>query len=251
MILQITFSPTGGTKRVGQQLCQNLGTDVHAIELCVPESKLTIPSINADDLVVIAMPVFAGRIPALAAERLKKVSAGGAKCVVVAVYGNRAYDDALLEIKDLATEIGFRVVAAIGAVAEHSIVRKYGAARPDADDKTVLRQYADRILQKIASTNETSPSVPGNRPYKQPMKCPVPNANRKCNACGFCAKNCPSGAISLENPKLVDKNKCISCMKCVDVCPTKSRGIGKIMKFMIELALKKTCAARKENELYL
>lgn len=251
MIHQITFSPTGGTKRVGQLLCQNLGTDVQAIELCVPESKLTIPSIKADDLVVIAMPVFAGRIPALAAERLKKVSADCAKCVVVAVYGNRAYDDALLEMKDLTTEMGFRVVAAIGAVAEHSIVRKYGAERPDADDKAVLRQYADRILQKIASDNETSPFVPGNRPYKRPMKSPVPNVNHKCNACGICAKNCPSGAISLENPKQVDKNKCISCMKCVAVCPTKSRDIGKIMKFMIGLVLKKPCAARKENELYL
>ena len=224
---------------------------MQAIELCVPESKLTIPSIKADDLVVIAMPVFAGRIPALAAERLKKVPADGAKCVVVAVYGNRAYDDALLEMKDLATEMGFRVVAAIGAVAEHSIVRKYGAERPDADDKAVLRQYADKILQKIASGNETSPFVPGNRPYKRPMKSPVPNVNHKCNACGICAKNCPSGAISLENPKQVDKNKCISCMKCVAVCPTKSRDIGKIMKFMIGLALKKPCAARKENELYL
>ena len=224
---------------------------MQAIELCVPESKLTIPSIKADDLVVIAMPVFAGRIPALAAERLKKVSADGAKCVVVAVYGNRAYDDALLEMKDLATEMGFRVVAAIGAVAEHSIVRKYGAERPDADDKAVLRQYADRILKKIASGNETSPFVPGNRPYKRPMKSPVPNVNHKCNACGICAKNCPSGAISLENPKQMDKNKCISCMKCVAVCPTKSRDIGKIMKFMIGLALKKPCAARKENELYL
>ena len=224
---------------------------MQAIELCVPESKLTIPSIKADDLVVIAMPVFAGRIPALAAERLKKVSADGAKCVVVAVYGNRAYDDAFLEMKDLATEMGFRVVAAIGAVAEHSIVRKYGAERPDADDKAVLRQYADRILKKIASGNETSPFVPGNRPYKRPMKSPVPNVNHKCNACGICAKNCPSGAISLENPKQVDKNKCISCMKCVAVCPTKSRDIGKIMKFMIGLALKKPCAARKENELYL
>lgn len=169
----------------------------------------------------------------------------------MAVYGNRAYDDALLEMKDLVTEMGFKVVAAVGAVAEHSIVREYGAARPDADDKAVLRQYADRILQKNASGNESSPSVPGNRPYKHPIKCPVPNAKGKCNACGICAKNCPSGAISLKNPKKVDKNKCISCMKCVDVCPTKSRGIGKMMKFMIGLALKKPCAARKENELYL
>ena len=78
-------------------------------DLCVKAADILLPNLHEDDLVVIAMPVFAGRVPALAVERLRKVNPHGAKCVVVAVYGNRAYDDALIEMLDVATEIGFRV----------------------------------------------------------------------------------------------------------------------------------------------
>ena len=50
------------------------------------------------------MPVYAGRVPALAVERLKGIKTSGVKCVIVAVYGNRAYEDALVEMQDIATE---------------------------------------------------------------------------------------------------------------------------------------------------
>ena len=51
--------------------------------------------------------------------------------------------------------------------------------------------------------------------------------------------------------KEVDAAKCISCMKCVSVCPTGTRRIGVVMNFLATQGLKKVCATRKENELYL
>lgn len=249
-IHNITFSPTGGTQRVGDRLCQSLGGNVVATDLCVKEGCLIAPSIGADDLAVISMPVYAGRVPAVAVHRLREIDSHGARCVIVAVYGNRAYDDALVEMLDVATELGYRVIAAIGAVAEHSIVRKYGAGRPDADDARDLAQFAETIARKLASGSDSVPEVPGNRPYKTPKACPQPSAHGSCKECGLCAKRCPVGAISVDNPKRVDKDKCISCMRCVKVCPTHSRGIGTIVQAMVTQALKKGCATRKPNELF-
>ena len=68
---------------------------------------------------------------------------------MVAVFGNRAYDDALLEMQDVASEIGFRVIAAVAAVAEHSIIRKYGKGRPDADDEQPDKPDGQRMQQDI------------------------------------------------------------------------------------------------------
>lgn len=249
-IHNITFSPTGGTQRVGDRLCQSLGGNVVATDLCVKEGCLIAPSIGADDLVVMSMPVFAGRVPAVAVHRLREIESHGARCVIVAVYGNRAYDDALVEMLDVATELGYRVIAAIGAVAEHSIVRKYGAGRPDADDARDLAQFAETIARKLASGSDSVPEVPGNRPYKTPKACPQPSVHGSCKECGLCAKRCPVGAISVDNPKRVDKDKCISCMRCVKVCPTHSRGIGTIVQALVTQALKKGCATRKPNELF-
>ena len=179
------------------------------------------------------------------------VNPHGAKCVVVAVFGNRAYDDALLELQDVASETGFRVIAAIAAIAEHSIIRKYGKGRPDTDDELTLRQFGADIMRKAESDDCTMLQVPGNRPYRKIGKVPQPKGRRGCNGCGLCAKHCPADAIPLSAPKTVDTAKCISCMKCVSVCPTGTRSIGVIMNFLATQSLKKVCATRKENELYI
>ena len=250
-IHQIIFSPTGGTQRVSEILCQGMGKESVVTDLCVKAADIQLPNIQEDDLAIIAMPVFAGRVPALAVERLRMVKPNSAKCVVVAVFGNRAYDDALLEMQDVASEIGFRVIAAVAAVAEHSIIRKYGKGRPDANDEQMLRQFGTDIIRKAGSDDCTMPQVPGNRPYKKGGKVPQPQGRRGCNRCSVCAEHCPANAIPVADPKTVDTEKCISCMKCVSVCPTGTRGIGAMMTLMATQALKTVCAIRKENELYI
>ena len=248
---QFIFSPTGGTRRVSEILCHGMGVEGEVTDLCVKAADIQLPDIHEDELAVIAMPVFAGRVPALAVERLRMVKPNGAKCVVVAVFGNRAYDDALLEMEDVASEMGFRVIAAVAAVAEHSIIREYGKGRPNAYDEQKLKQFGADIIHKAERDDCTIPQVPGNHPYKKGGKVPQPKGRRGCNRCGICAKQCPVDAIPFSDPKKVDTAKCISCMKCVSVCPKEARSIGMIMNFLAIQGLKKVCATRKENELYI
>ncbi len=102
------------------------------------------------------MSVDGGRIPALAAERLRLIPSGGAQCVCVVVFGNRDFDDALLELTDLARELSYKVVAAtaISASAEHSIIRKYGADRPDKSDMEELISFGKTIQSLMEAGNE-------------------------------------------------------------------------------------------------
>lgn len=253
MIHQITFSPTGGTKKVASALVAGISSTVEAHELCNPEQNLSPITLGKDDLAVIAMPVYGGRIPALAISRLRSlVKAGGARCVVVATYGNRAYDDALLEMYKTCTAMGFSMLAAVGAVAEHSIVRKYGAGRPDAEDLTELKAFGEQIISAMAAGAVLDERrVSGNFPYKKAGAGPHPTADKSCVACGRCAQQCPVGAIDSANPRKVNKDLCVSCMRCVSVCPNGFRSIGTIMQGMVALAIKKGCAERKKNELFV
>lgn len=250
-IHQITFSPTGGTRRVCEYICESIDTRPIVTDLCVKEGQIRVPDIHEKDLVIIAMPVFAGRVPALAVERLKRIQSNRAKCAVVAVYGNRAYDDALLEMQDVATEMGFRVVAAVSAVAEHSIARVYAAGRPDAKDRKELTAFGAAIINKVEGSDTYKPlALPGNRPYRAGNTGPFPTADGRCTDCGTCQDLCPAAAIPADNLRSVNKEACISCMRCLSVCPTKARNIWQV-EMMVTEKLKTLCTTRKGNELFV
>lgn len=104
---------------------------------------------------------------------------------------------------------------------------------------------------KKSGTQRTS-AFPGSRPYREYGGVPFkPVANRKCGSCGLCAKECPAGAIVLDNPKVTDKEKCISCMHCVAICPKNARSCSKLVGFIAGRKMKPICSGRKENRLYM
>jgi len=252
MNYRIIFSPTGGTAKVAGILSEALSKNSETIDLMSGKCDYGHYSIGEDDVCVIAMPVFSGRVPAVAVERMKSLTVSGARAVVVAVYGNRAIDDALAEMLDEAKACGFRVIAAVKAVAEHSIMRRYGASRPDADDEKDLLAFARAIREKINGGDTSEPAVPGNRPYKTPAAMPMhPKRNKNCNRCGLCEKQCPVGAIDLSRKNAVDNGLCITCMHCVSICPHNAVGLNSLMVNAAAFAMRKAFVERKENKLYL
>jgi len=246
-VVEIVFSPTGGTEKVAHIIGGSWSENAVKIDLSDPKTDFTKCEIGKEDMVLIAMPSFGGLAPAIAVERLKQIVGNGAKCTLVCVYGNRDYEDTLVEMEDAATASGFRVIAAIAAVAEHSIIPKYAAGRPDASDETQLTYFAERILQKDGNVVP----IPGNRPYKQGGGGGlVPKATKDCVKCGLCAEQCPVQAIA-PGTFAADSKKCISCMRCVKQCPHNARKVNEAMVFVAALAIKKACSVRKENELFL
>ena len=215
------FSPTGGTKRVADAIAAGFNTPVAEMDLTKAD---TVPELGENDALMAVLPVYGGRVPQVALERMSALKGNGRKAVAVAVYGNREFDDGLLETKNALEANGFRVIAAAAFIAEHSIVRSIAAGRPDAEDEVICRQFAADIMAKPDDCEAIS--VPGNDPYAAIKPSPFhPTANESCVKCGLCAESCPLGAIPVEDPSQTDADKCINCMRCVQVCPTKSRAL--------------------------
>lgn len=245
--VEIIFSPTGGTEKVAHILGGHGNENTVKIDLSDAKTDFTKCVIDKEDRVLIAVPSFGGRAPSVAIERLKKIAGNGAKCTLVCVYGNRAYEDTLVEMEDAAKESGFQVVAAVAAVAEHSIMPQYAAGRPDASDKKQLEQFAEQIAGKT----EAVVSIPGNRPHKKAGGAGlVPKPTKDCVKCGMCAEGCPVQAID-STSFAADSKKCIACMRCVKQCPHQARKVNNAMVSIAAMAIKKACSVRKENELFL
>lgn len=247
-VFSIFFSPTGGTARVMDILAEELGAD-KKIDL-MKEKDCSGYHFTEADTCLIGVPSYGGRVPGTVLERLRQMKADASDAVLVVVYGNRAYDDTLLELKNEMAECGFRIKAAVAAVAEHSIMRQFGAGRPDAEDDRELREFAGRI--RSASCNSQDLLIPGNQPYREYHGVPFkPKAGRECSACGRCVAQCPVEAISPDQPSGVDEAKCISCMHCIAICPKHARKLNGIVLTAASLKMKKACEGRKGNELFI
>ncbi len=227
-VTAVYFSPTGGTKACAEAIASELASDYGTVNLTFPYERKQVHEFGPEDLVIIGAPVYAGRIPAVDGGLFSTLHGNDTPAVFLVSYGNRAYDDALLEEKDLCEARGFRGIGASAWIAPHTFSSRIGAGRPDAEDREKIHAFAQRI-QVLAEGGVPAGAVlalPGNRPYREVPAMPFhPEAPRGCIRCRRCVSACPVQAISPAAPEKTDASKCLDCLACVRVCPVHVRSV--------------------------
>lgn len=251
----VYFSPTGSTKRVLRLIADQLQLETAEYDLTPYAARDTTMQFGADEFVLFGFPVYGGRVPETFTERLGGITGSGTPCTLVGTYGNREYHDALLELRNITKAGGFVPIGAAAIVTEHSVIREVAAGRPDERDIAFLKEFGDALKRKLESVvieeARTELMVPGNEPYMKHIHLPMaPDVSPNCTACGLCAKQCPVGAISTENPRITDQHACIGCMRCVRLCPKGARNLARGKYYLGQRFLAKARKVRKEPELF-
>lgn len=252
----VYFSPTGTTQSILRAAAKYFSTEIVEHDLTDYGARKVQLELGEDDFVFIGSPVYGGRVPETFRERLKDIKGRRTPAALIITYGNREYEDALLEMKDISEENGFFPIGAAAIVTEHSVIRSIAAGRPDAKDRAFIEAFYSEQRKKILSIPSekifAKLTIPGKKPYRRYMKLPmVPVAMASCTACGLCVKRCPVGAINAQNPRKTDRDKCIGCMRCVRVCPQKARHLSKLKMAVGKFYLSSAERIRKEPEMYI
>ena len=257
----IYFSPTGTTQKVLESIAKGITVEaVEYINLTLPEgAQQTIPPFS-DELVIIGAPVYGGRLPVDAINRFKQLKASKTLAILIVVYGNREFEDALLELKNIAIELGFNPVAGGAFIGEHSFATKdvpIANGRPDSLDVQKAMDFGVKIKDRVKALQSPAAQmdleIPGRYPYESgPLSMAVSPVTKEdiCTVCGSCASVCPTAAISINRSVATKIELCIRCCACIKNCPTGARVMEDSMIKNIANWLNENCSIRKEPQTF-
>ena len=262
----VYFSPTRTTEKIvgtiAQALADKLQVNLQKRSFTLPGERKEALTFQKDHLVVLGVPVYAGRVPNILLKYLRQLEGNGALGIPVVVYGNRNYDDALIELRDLMENGHLHTIAAAAFIGEHSFSRILGAGRPDAEDLAKAQHFAWNAANNIQDEHMEPIAVQGYEPYR-PYYIPkapdgqhkviskvLPKVNEKCVKCGTCAAVCPMGSISPEDFSSYT-GICIKCGACIKLCPQGARYYDDPTYLYHKENLEKEYTRRAEPELFL
>lgn len=244
-IIGVWFSPTLTTAKIVKAIVDSLALSLKINDikyLDITRIKISEPDYDqfgSSDIVVFGSPVYIGRMPNLISPYFAKFKGNNALAVAAAVYGNRDYDDGLIELYDILNNDGFNTISAGAFIGEHSFSNLLGGGRPDNKDIQIAQQFGVKIAEKILNTDNLYDriTIKGNPyPYKGFYNATTSNPNQKvdirkvvpktnadlCTNCGLCAQICPMGSIDEHNCSLIT-GICIKCCACVKRCPNNAK----------------------------
>lgn len=266
------FSATGTTEKmvkyIARKIASELDVCVETADFSLKEERRIPLNFLRESVVVMGTPVIAGRVPNVLLDFLRSMKGNEAFAIPIVMFGNRSFDNALIELRDLCESAGMRSIAAGGFGAEHSFSKILGRGRPDEEDFKDADLLISKACANLKSIDEKSEyelfvkgkGYPDYGGYYMPQDSkgnPIDIRKVKpytdvelCTDCKLCYEICPMRSIDYED---VSKTPgiCIKCCACIKLCPFDAkRFIDEGFIYHKEELEKKYSEERAENSIF-
>ena len=248
------FSPGGTTSKVVSAIGEAFADyPIDKIDLTSWDNRQKEYSFHENELLIIGVPSYGGRVPAPVREALKHFKGLNTPLVLVGTYGNVKLGDVLIELRTELFRNGFIPVAAGAFICQHSYLADLAGGRPDREDMEKIHEFGQELrerLRLLVSYAAEPLNLPGSYPSSFPDKLEFPfrvETSDDCFYCMICAGICPMKAISSTNPKDIDDTACIRCGACIKICPAQAKSFTDGPFFGLqENYLRQFCEIRQE-----
>lgn len=230
------FSGTGNIRYAAQRISEISGDEVVSVNCRLKEQDYS--AVHSEKALVFVGPVYAGRLPRVMEEYIRKVRFTGTKQAYFIATCAQTPWHTVKYVEKLCREKNFALLGFNSIVMPQGYVAG-GGTQPEEISRKILQEAEPRITE-IAEAIRDKQMLRKEQPGKALMSevlNPVMyslmisakgfTATEQCTGCGKCEARCPLNNVTLTDGKPLWGNNCTHCMACIAGCPAEAIKYGK------------------------
>lgn len=235
------FSGTGNSEYVAKRIGKETNEEV--INLFEKIRNRDFSEMHSASPWVIVAPTYAWRIPRILQEWLEKTNLYGSKEIYFIMTCGDAIGNAGKYLRELCDFKKMNYLGCFQIIMPENYIAMFPV--PEKEEAVEIIHRAEEKIDSASSLIKSGKMFPQpSITFKDKMSSGIVNdifypmfvhakkfyAKEVCVSCGKCVTVCPLNNIQMENGKPVWGQKCTHCMACICRCPSEAVEYGKISK---------------------
>lgn len=232
------FSGTGNSEYVAKRIGKEIGDEV--LNLFEKIRSHDVSAMHSDKPWVVAAPTYAWRIPRILNQWLEQTILSGSKEIYFVMTCGENIGNSEKYLKKLCISKNMKFSGCFPVVMPENYIAMFSTPTKD-EALGMIHQAESAIDQLISVIKQGRPFESSSLTIKDRMNSSIVNdifyplfvhakkfyAKDTCISCGKCVSVCPLNNVQIEKGKPVWGKVCTHCMACICRCPSEAIEYGK------------------------
>ena len=232
------FSGTGNSEYAAKRIAAEIGDDTLNLFRKIRGRDYT--PLDSERPWVVVTPTYGWRMPHIVSDWLAKTKLTGSKEIYFAMTCGGNIGNAGKYLKKLCADKGLQYRGCMQIVMPENYIAIFSAPAPEEAEKTIraaqsaidaaaaaIGKHQAIPETKVSGLGRLSSGVVNDLFYPLFVHAKKFRVTDACVSCGKCVKLCPTKNIKLKDGRPVWKDRCTHCMACICRCPAEAIEYGR------------------------